>query len=117
MTARAIETAQIVAEKMPEVEFVQDELLCEVIPTMFPGLDLDAVAPVISMCFLTCYGVICLACGLERWAEAKRAAAEETAGALSERFPQFRHCHPVHRHLISDGSADRETCTPHPPGS
>ncbi len=30
--------------------------------------DLDVIAPIISMCFLTCYGVICLACGLERWA-------------------------------------------------
>lgn len=30
--------------------------------------DLDLVAPIISMCFLTCYGMICLACGLERWA-------------------------------------------------
>jgi hypothetical protein len=31
--------------------------------------DLDRVAPVISMAFLTCYGCICLACGLERWAD------------------------------------------------
>ncbi len=30
--------------------------------------DLDTVAPIISMFFLTCYGIICLACGLERWA-------------------------------------------------
>lgn len=30
--------------------------------------DLDVVAPIISMCFLTCYCVICLAYGLERWA-------------------------------------------------
>lgn len=30
--------------------------------------DLDTVAPVISMCFLSCYGFIGLACGLERWA-------------------------------------------------
>ena len=30
--------------------------------------DLDRVAPIISMCFLACYAIICLACGLERWA-------------------------------------------------
>lgn len=30
--------------------------------------DLDTIAPIISMCFLTCYGFIGLACGLEKWA-------------------------------------------------
>jgi amino acid transporter len=30
--------------------------------------ELEAVGAVISMFFLTCYGFLCLACGLERWA-------------------------------------------------
>jgi len=30
--------------------------------------DLDRVAPIISMCFLACYAIICLACRLDRWA-------------------------------------------------
>jgi len=39
---RAIETAKVVSEKFPDVKYEQDEDLCEVIPTIFPGLDLDA---------------------------------------------------------------------------
>jgi serine/threonine-protein phosphatase PGAM5 len=38
---RAIETAKVVSDKLPDVTFEQDEDLCEVIPTIFPGLNVE----------------------------------------------------------------------------